>query len=74
MLFCISVFVTFVHAASNLKSLNHKINYKKKWAHEILTRKFQTHQYLRGSFGPTKYRREKISEPRNTHEVKVVRW
>ena len=37
---------------------------------KILTHeeKFQTHQYPRGSFGPTKYRREKISEPRYTHD------
>ena len=28
MYFCISVFVTLAHVASNLKSLNHKINDK----------------------------------------------
>ena len=67
MWFCISVFVTFVHAASNLKSLNHKINYKKKWAHEILTRK---------KFWPTRKNfkltntHEEVLDPPNTDEKK----
>ena len=49
MQFFISVSVTLVHAASNLKSLNHEIKYTNK-------------------NGPTKYSREKNSDPRNTHD------
>ena len=50
MYFCISVFASLAHAASNWKALNHEINYKKKlnprnthetkfWTQEIPTRK-----------------------------------
>ena len=75
MYFWISAFVTLAHAASNCKSFNHEINHKKKkWTHEILTRKnfgptkysrkkFWTHKvHIRKNFGPTKYPREKNSD------------
>ena len=76
MYFWISVFVTLANAANNWKSLNHEINHKKKkWNHEILTRKnfgptkyarekFRTHEVpIRKNCGPTKYPREKNSDP-----------
>ena len=55
MYFCISAFVTLAHVGSNLKSLNHEINFKEKigpknYSREkisdprILTRKFWTHE------------------------------
>ena len=71
MYFCISDFVILAHAASNLKSLNHEINYKEKMdpqnAHQkkILTHKIPT----RKNFGPTNTH-EKVLDPRNTHEKK----
>ena len=82
MYFCISVFVTLAYAVRNLKSLKHKINYKKKDGptkypresnfdpqntHE---RTFRSHEYPRENFRPTKYPREKILDPRNIHEKK----
>ena len=60
--FCISVFVTLAHAASNLNSFNHEIKYKKKKGqqntHEkkILTHKIHT----RKNFRPMKCPREKF--------------
>ena len=80
MYFFISAFVTLAHVGSNLKSLNHEINFKEKigpknYSREkisdprILTRKFGPTKYPREkNFGPMKYPREKILDPRNTHE------
>ena len=61
MYFCISVFATLAHAASNLKSLNREINYKKKNGPTI---------YSREKFQITKYPLEKVLDSRNTHEKK----
>ena len=75
MSFCISVFVTLAHVASNLKSLNHEINDKetigptKNSRKKILTHEIPT----RKNFGPTNTR-EKILDPRNTHGDTVARW
>ena len=70
MYFCISVFVTLAHVASNLKCLNHEINDKEKigptkysWEKNSDPRntpekKFRTNEYPREKyFGPTKYPR-----------------
>ena len=43
---------------------NHEITHGRKfWTHEIPTRKY---------FGPTKYAREKILDPRNTHDGRMA--
>ena len=60
MYFCISAFVTLAHVGSNLKSLNHEINFKEKIGPKNYSRE--------KNFGPMKYPREKILDPRNTHE------
>ena len=49
---------------SKTGSLNYEIIHEKKnWTHEIPTRR---------NFGPTKYPRENILDPQNTHEGKYV--
>ena len=71
MYFCISVFVTHPHAANNLKSLNHEINYKKKnGPRNTHQKKIRTHEYPRENFEPTKYPLEKFQ----THKGAVVQW
>ena len=87
MYFYISDFVTLAHVGSNLKFLNHEINYKEKigptkysgeknsdpWnTHE---KKLRTHEYPRENFAPTKYPREKILDPqKNPREKNLDSW
>ena len=65
--FGISVFVTLAHIASNLNSLKHEINDKEKIGFTKYSREKK--------FWPTKYLKEKISDPRIptrkfwTHEI-----
>ena len=78
--FCITVFVTLAHAASNLKSLNDEINYRKKngptkYSREKYSdpwntqeKKFRIHEHPRKNFGTIEYQREKSPDSRNTHE------
>ena len=69
MYICVSLFVTLAHAGSSWKSLNHKINHKKK-AHEIHMRKnsrpakYPWIKYL----GHMKCSKEKGLDPQNTRE------
>ena len=74
---CVFVFlfpVTLSNAANNWKPLNHEIGHEKiKYTLEMPTTKnFRpTHKIpTRKIFGPTKYPREKVLDPRNTHEKK----
>ena len=74
MYICVSLFVTLAHAGSNWKSLNHKINHKKK-AHEIHMRKYLGHMKCskekgldsqntnKKKFRTHEYPREKIADP-----------
>ena len=50
---------------------NHEITHGRKfWTHE---KKFGTHEIpTRKYFGPTKYAREKILDPRNTHDGRMA--
>ena len=66
MYFCIAVFFTLAHAASNLKSLNHETIYKKsdgstKYSREKNSDPQNTHE--------RKFRIH-ILDPQNTHEKK----
>ena len=72
MYFCVSVFVTLAHASSNLKSLNHEINYKKKGepTKNSLEKNSDAKNPMRKNFGP-KNTHEKILDPRNTHYKKL---
>ena len=61
MYFYISDFVTLVHVGSNLKFLNHEINYKEK---------IGPTKYPRENFAPTKYPWEKILDPQKNPREK----
>ena len=76
MYFCISVFVTLAHVASNLKCLNHESTIRKKLGPQnTLEKKILTHEIPpRKSFGPTSTHEKNILVPRNTHEGTVTRW
>ena len=76
MYFCISVFVTLAHVASNLKSLNHKINDKEtigltKYSREKSSDPWNTREKI---LDPRNTHEKKILDPRNTHEGTVARW
>ena len=51
------------------KSLNYKINHKKKnGPTKYSQEKFWTHEYARENFGPMKYLQEKILDPQSNHK------